>query len=182
MSRNIGEYFDIFSKLVRGMFYRPGFKKCGKLLRVGAGVRILRKNCSIQLGDKVLLHRQVKLSAWGTGKHATLSIGNNVAIGDRTEIHAGDYISIGNGTIISWDCCIMDRDYHKLESETEVLKPVIIGENVWIGCRVLILKGVTVGDGAVIAAGSVVTSDVPAGAVVGGNPARILKEDVRWSV
>ncbi len=182
MSRSIGEYYDIFSKLIRGVFYRPCFKACGKLLRVGKGVRVLRKNCEIKLGNKVQLHRYVKISAWGTSKKAALHIGDNVAIGDRTEIHAGDYISIGNNSIISWDCCIMDRDYHKLESETEVLKPVIIGENVWIGCRVLILKGVTVGDGAVIAAGSVVTSDVPAGAVVGGNPARILKQEVKWSV
>ena len=74
----------------------------------------------------------------------------------------------------------MDRDYHKLESETEVYKPVTIGNHVWIGCRCLILKGVTIGDGAVVAAGSVVTRDVPGGALVGGNPAKIIKEKVTW--
>ena len=57
---------------------------------------------------------------------------------------------------------------------------MVIGSHVWIGCNVLILKGVTVGDGAVIAAGSVVTKDVPAASLVGGNPARILKENVTW--
>lgn len=90
-------------------------------------------------------------------------------------------MKIGDGTLIAWDCCIMDRDYHKFESETEVTRPVVIGKRVWIGCNVLIMKGVTVGDGAVIAAGSVVTKDVPAAALVGGNPARILKENVTWS-
>ena len=182
MARNFGEYLDIISKLFRGIFYRCNFKKCGRLLRVGRGVRILRKNCAIELGYKVQLHRYSKISAWGTDKVATVKIGDNVAIGDRTEIHAGDCVTIGDGSIISWDCCIMDRDYHKIESETEVLKPVTIGKNVWIGCHCLILKGVTVGDGAVVAAGSVVTSDVPPKTIVGGNPARILKEDIRWSV
>lgn len=182
MSRTAGEYFDIISKLIRGIFYRSGFTRCGKLLRVGRGVRILRKNCTIELGNKVLLHRYAKISAWGTEGQALVKIGNNVAIGDRTEIHAGKNVSIGDNSIIAWDCCIMDRDYHKIEGDKELPKPVIIGKNVWIGCRVLILKGVTVGDGAVIAAGSVVTKDVPPCAVVGGNPARVLKEDVKWSV
>ena len=50
-----------------------------------------------------------------------------------------------------------------------------------MGCNVLILKGITVGDGAVIAAGSVVTRDVPAGALVAGNPAKVIRENVKWS-
>ena len=58
--------------------------------------------------------------------------------------------------------------------------PITIGENVWIGCRALILKGVTIGDGAVVAAGAVVTKDVPANCVVAGNPAKIIKENVVW--
>ena len=58
----------------------------------------------------------------------------------------------------------------------------VVGNDVWIGARVLILKGITIGDGAVVAAGSVVTRDVPAKALVAGNPARIIKEDVYWNV
>jgi acetyltransferase-like isoleucine patch superfamily enzyme len=58
--------------------------------------------------------------------------------------------------------------------------PVHIGSHVWIGARALILKGVRIGDGAVVAAGSVVTRDVPSRALVAGNPAQVIREDVSW--
>ena len=180
MSRNISEYFDIAFCLCRGFFKKMRLNSCGKLLRAGRGVRVTKKNSEISVGERVFLHERVKLSAWGTDKKAKLQIGSNSYIGDRTEIHAGERVTIGDGCVIAWDCNIMDRDYHKLDSETEVYKPVTIGNHVWIGCRCLILKGVTVGDGAVIAAGSVVTRDVPSGALAGGNPATIIKEKVTW--
>lgn len=182
MSRPIGEYFTIAQALFRGMFYRLRTDSCGKLLRVEKGVRIIHRNCDIKLGNKVNIHRYVKLSGFGNA-HAKsrLIIGDGVAIGDRTEIHAGNSVTIGNGTLIAWDCCIMDRDYHKLGGDTEKTAPVVIGNHVWIGCNVLVMKGVTIGDGAVIAAGSVVTKDVPAGALVGGNPAKIIKDHVEWA-
>ena len=58
--------------------------------------------------------------------------------------------------------------------------PVVIGDRVWVGTRAVILKGVSIGDGAVVAAGAVVTSDVPAGAVVGGVPARVIGRADSW--
>lgn len=58
--------------------------------------------------------------------------------------------------------------------------PINIGNHVWIGLRAIILKGVTIGDGAVIAAGAVVTNNVPANSVVAGVPARVMSENVNW--
>ncbi|OAH59762.1 hypothetical protein AWH49_03210 [Domibacillus aminovorans] len=107
-------------------------------------------------------------------------MGNNIAIGDRTEIHCGKEIVIGDNCNISWDVVIMDRDYHRLNKQEHVYNPVYISDNVWIGCRSVILKGVKIGKGAVIAAGSVVTKDVPPNTVVGGNPAKILRDNIYW--
>lgn len=180
MGRTIGEYRDIAAKLLRGFLRRGRFASCGKTLRMGSGVVILKKNGEIRLGDRVVLHKNCKLSAWGTDGPAKITVGSRTYIGDRTEIHAGQSVTIGDGCDISWDCCIMDRDYHKLNTEHEVFAPVTIGNHVWIGCKATILKGVTVGDGAVIAAGSVVTRDVPPRCLVGGNPAHVLKEEVTW--
>lgn len=66
--------------------------------------------------------------------------------------------------------------YGKFEDFSSLKKaPVMIGDDVWIGCNSIILKGVTIGNGSIVAAGSVVTKDVPANVIVGGNPAKILK-------
>lgn len=94
-------------------------------------------------------------------------------------------ISIGKHTMIAPNCVITDSDFHALwPAETRHIEPaferdadVKIGEYVWIGMHSIILKGVTIGDGAIIGAGSVVTRDVPAGSVVAGCPARVLKQE-----
>ena len=119
---------------------------------------------------------------WGgyNGDIATLSIGSHVAIGTNTQIHCGSRIIIGEGSLISWDCCIIDRDYHCFNSNNEQRRPIHIGKHVWIGHHVIINKGVTIGDGAVIASGTVVTKDVAPNACVGGNPASVIKENVMW--
>ena len=59
--------------------------------------------------------------------------------------------------------------------------PITIGDRVWIGCRAIILAGVTIGEGSVVAAGSVVTRDVPPGTLVAGNPAKVIRETGPWS-
>lgn len=128
----------------------------------------------------VFLYPKIKLSVNGTREEpALLKIGKGTTIGDRTEIHVGKKVEIGENCSISWDVCILDRDYHELNGE-EVKAPVIIGNKVWIGCRATILKGVAIGDGAVIAAGAVVTREVDPNTCVGGNPARIINANIKW--
>ena len=75
----------------------------------------------------------------------------------------------------------MDCDAHRIDGKLNVF-PVIIGNHVWIGTRVTILKGVSVGEGFIIGAGSIVTHDVPAHCMVAGNPARVIKIDVSWEL
>lgn len=173
---DIRDFFANSLMILRGISKSVRLNGGKKLLRCEKGVRILKRNGKITVGNRVLLHRFVKLSAYG----GEIEIGNNTYIGDRTEIHSGESVKIGNNVNISWDCNILDRDYHAFESETEVIKPVRICDNVWIGCGCFILKGVTVGEGSVIAAGSVVTRDVPEKCLVAGNPAKVIKENVWW--
>lgn len=173
---NIRDIFINGCAVIRGIIYKWKFNRSGKLLRIEKGVRVMKNNGTVTVGDRVLLHRYVKLSSYG-GK---IEIGNNSYIGDRTEIHSGKMVKIGNGVNIAWDCNILDRDYHAFENECEVIKSVVINDHVWIGARCIILKGVTIGEGAVVAAGSVVTRDVPARCLVAGNPAKVVKENVTW--
>lgn len=180
MARTFGEYKEILLDLCRGALRRGRFSHAGKTLRMGRGVVIMKKNAEITVGDRVLLHKNCKLSAWGTDGKAAIRIGSRTYIGDRTEIHAGESVTIGNECDISWNCTIMDRDYHKLGTDKEIFLPVTIGNRVWIGCNAIILKGVTIGDGAVVAAGSVVTKNVPPKSLVAGNPARVIREEVEW--
>ncbi|MDP2365903.1 MAG: acyltransferase [Ignavibacteria bacterium] len=111
--------------------------------------------------------------------YGRINIGNNVTIVSDTSLY-GD-ITIGNNSIIAARCNILtfSHDYmncNALPYGTDYIdKPVVIGENVWIGNDVIVVPGVTIGEGAFIAMGAVVTKDVPALAIAGGNPAQILK-------
>ncbi len=123
----------------------------------------------------------------GDGTMILLGPRARVTIGDRTyfdgdsRVICTTSVSIGARCAIAWGVLLMDADFHGLEGRASGDAPLRIGEHVWIGAGAMVLKGVTVGDGAVIAAGAVVTRDVPAGALVAGNPARVAREDVTWS-
>jgi acetyltransferase-like isoleucine patch superfamily enzyme len=167
--------------LLRGLLAKRRFDECGSLLQVTGRLRLFKRRGRIEIGERVFLWPDVKLSVRGDAYPARLVIGDRTSLGDRTEIHCGRAVTIGAGCLLAWDVVVMDRDYHRLDSATEVCEPVCIGDHVWLGARAMILKGVTIGDGAVVAAGSVVVSDVPAGALVAGNPARVVRAKVTWT-
>jgi len=105
---------------------------------------------------------------------------NNVAINRNCTFLAHGDISIGENTMIGPNVVILtvDHDYRVEGIETHTahkLSPVVIGRNVWVGANAVILPGITIGDGAIVAAGSVVTGDVGENSIVGGNPARFIK-------
>lgn len=112
-------------------------------------------------------------------KGAHLILGKGSFINSDCKIRCYQEITIGEGCAISHDFTVMDSDAHQMEGSRN-MDPVHIGNHVWIGTRVTILKGVTVGDGAVIAAGALVVKDVPEGSLVGGVPAKVIKEKVEW--
>lgn len=159
----------------------------------GIPVALKGKNSSVVFGDRVCvisrfldnlvgLYQRSIIFARNGGR---IEIGDDVGLSGVT-IYAFDHITIGNNTIVGANTKILDSDFHPTDAEDrrnnpddkEKTKtaPVNIGNNVFIGCNVLILKGVTIGDNAVIGAGSVVTRDVPDNCIVAGNPAVIIKQ------
>ena len=111
---------------------------------------------------------------------ATLSLGSGY-INNNARIVAFNRINIGNGVAISENVTFRDSDNHSIEgSQKPISAPIIIEDYVWIGINVTILKGVKVGEGAVIAANSLVNRDVPPRTLVAGVPARVVKDNIKW--
>lgn len=110
--------------------------------------------------------------------------GKNITIGDNVFFNSGcrvqdqGGITIGDGTLIGHNVVLATLNHEQNPSKRANIhpRPIYIGKNVWIGANSTILPGVTIGDGAIVAAGSVVTKDVPECTVVGGTPAKIIKQ------
>jgi acetyltransferase-like isoleucine patch superfamily enzyme/coenzyme F420-reducing hydrogenase beta subunit len=113
-------------------------------------------------------------------KGGNLIIGSAV-INEGVQIVCASQIMIGEGCLLARDVVIRDYDAHTIEEpDFKMSKAIEIGNHVWIGNRAMILKGVKIGDGAIIAAGAVVTKDVPARCIAAGVPAKVVKENVKW--
>jgi len=132
----------------------------------------IRMNGSIRLGSHCRLYERTSFSADG----------GHLVIGDRVGINSGSgvittlEVRIGDHTRIGPDVRIMDNSFHEIEPGNPGRRgPVVIGRNVWICARAVILPSVTIGDHAVIGAGAVVCDDVPARTLVGGNPGRPIR-------
>jgi acetyltransferase-like isoleucine patch superfamily enzyme len=127
-------------------------------------------------------------------ENGVINIGNNVFIGGRSLIGSACNINIGDDVLISYDCMIQDNDNHHSSYSVRKndtrdwkngqqhnwsitpQKAIHIEKGAWIGAKAIILKGVTIGEGSVVGAGSVVTKDVKPYTIVAGNPARLIKE------
>ena len=102
-------------------------------------------------------------------------------INENVQITAGDVVEIGSDFTCGRDVVIRSYDGHTIEQDGyNISEPIKIGNHVWVGQGATILKGVNIGDGVIIAAGALVTKDVPAHCIVGGVPAKVIRENVRW--
>lgn len=141
---------------------------------------ILRENSKMICHGHIQMFEAVRIECL---PNAILEFGDKTYINHDVEIRCREHISIGDNCAIAYGVLIQDSDYHTMYREDgspkPQTKPIIISDNVWIGARAIILKGVTIGNGAIIAAGAVVTKDVPAHSVVAGNPAKVIKTKVK---
>ncbi len=131
----------------------------------------------IEIGARARLDGRtvpIELVSW----NGPLTIGESTFINYGCSISAHTGVSIGRKCLIGNYVLIMDNDYHDTSDHSKpgVSKPIVIEDNVWIGARAIILKGVRVGRGAVIAAGAVVTKDVLPRTMVGGVPASLIRQ------
>ena len=166
----------------------------GKMVEAGDGVFFkyvaqLHDPQYIHIGNSTSFGKDLFLTAWGgvSDREPNLSIGNNCSFGAYNHITCANKITIGDSLLTGKWVTITDNSHGETDKDTLGMRPqkrpitskgpVVIGNNVWIGDKATILPGVTIGDGAVIAANAVVTKDVPAYSVVGGNPAKVIKQN-----
>jgi galactoside O-acetyltransferase len=180
-------------KVIKFLYHFYLTKRFRNKLTIGSESKLafnkfkFKDGCTIAIGQKSIIESNVYFD----------KPGGHIIIGERTfiggsKLVCADKIEIGDDVLISWGCTIVDHDSHSLlfsERKNDVLnglkgiknwanvttKPVKINNKAWVGFEVRILKGVTIGEGACIAAGSLVTKDVPPYTLVGGVPAKILK-------
>ncbi len=182
--------------LLNNIKYGKNFRVFNHLylkIHVGALVQI-GNNCTIMSGAGLNpLSRNIKTCIY-VGKKATLKLGNDVGISSST-LWVKESVSIGNSVAIGADCIIMDTDAHNLDwkircSEetneygesvdmvTAASAPIVIEDNVLVGARCIILKGVTIGARSIIGSGSIVTKDIPSDCIAAGNPCKVIKSIV----
>lgn len=187
-------------KFIRSLFFIP-FKLLNYIQLILGGVKFKNLNIiglialsnsgniSIGSGTKINSSKYKNLIGGDTRtsivvqKGAKLNIGKNVKI-SNSAFQCFNSISIGDNVMIGGSCKIWDTDFHSINPEVRKVTPndgantapIFIKENVFIGGFSIILKGVTIGENSIIAAGSVVTKNVPSNEIWGGNPAEFIRK------
>jgi acetyltransferase-like isoleucine patch superfamily enzyme len=163
-------------RLLMAKIYLRKVTKLGKMVSVN-GKPIVDNQGEMIFGDEVRVWSPIVRAQLYTGKKGKLIVGRNARL-NGVHIDARELVQIGENVRIAPYTIILDSDFHDTKDHFSdgASSPVIIERDVWIATRATILKGVTIGHGSVIAAGSVVTKSIPPKSVAGGVPARVLKK------
>jgi len=179
---------EVWRRVLSGLLWKPMFiSRCetvGKRLQLEqlpyiTGVGKIQLGDDVRISGRIGIHFSDRLE-----RPPKLTVGDNVFIGHGSTMALADRITIGNDCMLAGGTSIRDNDGHPLSPKArktgesireEEAKPVTIGNNVWFGSRCQVLKGVSIGDNAVIAARSLVTKDVPPNTVAAGSPAKVIR-------
>ena len=172
-----------FQNLYANHFLRPHFERFGKGHAFMKPWNVEVFGGPVELGDfaTVIATRDqiIRLSVWsvqeGMGR---IAIGSYCLICPGVRISSGSQITIGDNCMMASGVYITDADWHGIYDRAGFGRtlPVSISDNVWIGDRAMICKGVSIGENSIIGAGSVVVNPVPANVIAAGNPARVLRD------
>ena len=180
VSRYLTRAIDLTARAARSLWYRYvylAWVDFGRHVTFAGPIRCAGVTGTIEVGDRTFLGPNISLAVAEGG---SLRLGREVSVNQGTSLSARQAVAIGDGTRIGENCSIRDSD-HRIDPAVPVLesgfvvRPVTIGNNVWIGRHATILPGVTIGDGAVIGAHSLVNHDIPARAIAFGTPARVQR-------
>lgn len=138
---------------------------------------MLQKNSTMEISGKFYSYTGSKIIVH---PNANLKIGNGSFMNVESKIYCKSKIIIGEHVFIGEEVIIRDTDEHSINNKVNTI-PITIGNNVWIGMRSIILKGVHIGNNVVIGAGTIVTKDIPDNCLAVGNPARVIKKNITWN-
>jgi maltose O-acetyltransferase len=172
-------FFDMLRagfRVLSARFYLRNCTTVGKWVSIN-GKPIIGNEGKMILEDEVRIWSSVNQSKLYTGRKGKLIVGKNSRV-IGAHIDARHLVSIGANVQIGPYTVILDSDFHDVKDHfgEGAAQPVYIEDDVWIATRAIILKGTRIGKGAVIAAGAVVTKDIPPYCVAGGVPARVIKK------
>ncbi len=140
---------------------------------------LMKKNAKIIVEDNFSIYSGARIDV---AANAVLRLGSGY-INHNLTLVCRKEITIGNNVAIAPDVTFLDSDDHDIYyngKKNNKTQPIVVGDNVWIGTKAMILKGVHIGNGSVVAAGAVVTKDVPENCLVAGVPAKVIKRNVVW--
>ena len=162
---------------VNARFHLRSAEQIGRRVTLRGWPHVVNQG-TIIVGERVRLVSTVATLELVTLAGGRLEIGDNVFINYGASIVASNLVRIGNDCLIGTHVMVMDTDFHRVEDKSwdTTGYPIIIEDRVWLGNRSMVLKGVRVGHDAVVAAGSIVTRDVPPRTLVAGTPARVIRE------
>ncbi|WP_185233258.1 acyltransferase [Teredinibacter franksiae] len=162
---------------------RPQFDKLGVHPAIHQPPTVQITGCDIEAGDYLHIisnrHQPVTLTSWRSKQQrGYIHIGHYCLISPGVQLAAAQSIMIGNNCMLAAEVTISDCDWHGTYNRIRPFRctsPVTLADNVWVGLRTIICKGVSIGENSIIGAGSVVTHNIPANVIAAGNPAKIVK-------
>lgn len=164
---------------LRAQWYLRSATEVAKTARL-TGRPAINNQGTLIVRDRVQLISTVATLELATGPEGVLDIGERSLVNYGTSLSALLLVKIGPRCQIGTYCLLMDNDFHRVEPERRLERPesapIVLEENVWLGARVVVTSGVTIGEGSVIGAGSVVTHDVPPRTIAAGVPAKVIRD------